>query len=90
MITPSEIAEKIIEYLNGHITLPTLVDWAETTLLSISENEGEIEGEPQIMQILGYIGAGDMPNFPLTWETLSKFLDQLGTSVYVTRKTVSG
>ena len=30
-----------------------------------------------------YIGAGDTPGFPLTWEVLSGFLDTLGMKVRV-------
>jgi hypothetical protein len=36
-----------------------------------------------MMRILGYLGAGDSADFPLTWEVLSKFLEQLGTKVRV-------
>jgi hypothetical protein len=83
MITQEQIAQKILQYLNGQVDLPTLVQWSEETLFNLSESGDDVPGESSMMRILGYLGAGDSADFPLTWEVLSKFLEQLGTKVRV-------
>lgn len=49
--------------------------------MELSERDDEFE--PTLLDILGYIGAGDTPGFPLSWGVLSGFLDQLGVHVRV-------
>jgi hypothetical protein len=78
MVTQEIAAEKILDYLNGRIELAALVHWAEDALFSLSEADESIPNEKLLMRILGYIGAGDSVDFPLTWEVLSEFLTSLG------------
>jgi hypothetical protein len=59
-----------------------LVRWAEAKLIQISESDEAIDNETLLLDILGYIGAGDTPDFPLTWEVLSGFLNRLGVWVH--------
>jgi len=78
MITQEIVAQKILDYLNGRLDLVDLVHWSEDALFSLSESEDDIPNEKLLMRILGYIGAGDSADFPLTWEVLSEFLSSLG------------
>jgi hypothetical protein len=71
MTSRGDIVRRILAYLNGDITLPDLVQWSEDPDAVVK------------MRILGYIGAGDTPDFPLTWEVLSSFLHDLDTHVRV-------
>lgn len=81
MITRQMVASKLLDYLNHRITLDALVDWAETALIDARfEPEADI---PLLMDVLTYVGASDTPDFPLTWELLSGFLDRLGSPVRV-------
>jgi hypothetical protein len=69
--------------LNGELTEEELVHWAEDAFVTLSESYTGLANEGTIIEVLGYIGAGDTPGFPLTWSVLSKFLKQLGTRVRV-------
>lgn len=81
--TQDIVAQKILAYLNGGITESELVRWAEDAFVQLSEVDADIPHESALLNILGYIGAGDTPRFPLTWSTLADFLDQLGVKVRV-------
>ncbi|MBZ0290855.1 MAG: hypothetical protein K8I30_24730 [Anaerolineae bacterium] len=83
MITQETVVEKILLHLNGKITELELVHWAEDALLELTERDDEIPNEQAVMDALMYIGAGDSPGFPLTWEVLSGYLEQFGTKVRV-------
>ncbi|MBN1284121.1 MAG: hypothetical protein JXB47_01845 [Anaerolineae bacterium] len=83
MITQERVVEKILDYLNGHIDRYMLVYWAEDALFALSESDYDVPGEKTLMEVLGYIGAGDSAGFPLTWDVLSAFLAQLGVTVRV-------
>ncbi len=82
------VARKILDYLNGDILLLDLVHWSEDTLALLLNSDDDVSNEPALLHILGYIGAGDSGDFPLTWEILSQFLEQLGVRVRVTAETV--
>jgi hypothetical protein len=77
MITQERVAQKILAYLNGEILQAELVDWAEDAFVELSEMDEDVPNESVLLDILGYLGAGDTPAFPFTWSTLSDFLDQL-------------
>lgn len=83
MITQELVGDKILAYLNGAMGEIDLVHWAEDALLELTEYEGEIPNESAVMDILMYVGAADTPGFPLTWDLLSGFLEQLGMKVRV-------
>jgi hypothetical protein len=78
MITQQLVAQKIIDYLNGKMELAALVKWSEDTLFALTESSQDVPNQKAIMQALGYLGAGDTPDFPLTWEVLSELLASLG------------
>ena len=79
-----ELINKIVEHLNGAISEAELVQWAEDKLVQVAESDEDTPDESLLLDVLGYIGAGDTPDFPLTWEVLSGFLHQLGIKVRVT------
>ncbi len=83
----TELIDKVIEHLNGAVTEAELIQWAEDKLVEVSESDEDTNDEILLLDILGYIGAGDTPDFPLTWEVLSGFLHQLGVKVRVTANT---
>lgn len=81
IITRATVAERLLAYLNRHLTLAQLVDWAETTVV-----DADLEPDSDIAMlngILGYLAAADTSSFPLTWEKCSAFLAQLGVLVEV-------
>jgi hypothetical protein len=88
MITRELITQKILDYLNGQLDLTGLVHWAEDALFILSESDEDVPGEREMMQVLGYLGAGDTAGFPLTWEVLTDFLERLGTKVRVVAEAV--
>jgi hypothetical protein len=76
MITRQVILDQLDAYLNHHMTLSVLVDWAEKTL--IEPQFPPNEDVDLLMDVLMYLGAADSRGFPLTWEVLSEFLARLG------------
>ena len=81
MITREILRDKLLTYLNGQISLATLVDWAESTF--VDEELGPDEDVDMLNDILAYLAAADTAQFPLTWEIASGFLERLGVSVKV-------
>ncbi|GAB4463026.1 MAG: hypothetical protein Kow00120_29630 [Anaerolineae bacterium] len=90
MVTREIVVEKILDYLNGRIDRLALVHWAENALFALSESDQDTPNEKTLMHVLGYIGAGDSDGFPLTWEVLSSFLEQLGVRVRVVSEPEQG
>lgn len=84
MITQETVVEKILTHLNGQLSERDMVHWAEDAYVDLVESDGEISNEQAVLDALMYIAAGDSSGFPLTWEVLSGFLEQLGTRVKVT------
>lgn len=84
MVTSQSVAARILDYLNGQLTLTDLLAWTENTLALLLESNEDTPDEQTLIRILSYLGAGDSADFPLTWEILSGFLDQLGIRVHVT------
>jgi len=83
MITQEMVVQKILAHLNGALSETELVHWAEDAFVLLTESNADIPNEQAVMDALMYIGAGDSPGFPLTWEVLSGFLEQFGTRVRV-------
>jgi len=80
MITRETVRDKLMAYLNRHLTLADLVDWAEDALL----NEGLDERDTVVLRdIVGRIGVADVREFGLTWEDCYDFLARLGCIVEV-------
>lgn len=81
MITQEMLAEKILAYLNGQISLDALVTWAEDAMVTFTESDERAAGSDAIWDTLLYLGAADSPGFPLTWEAIKEMLDHLGRPV---------
>ena len=81
MITRQIVSEKLLDYLNEKISLADLVDWAENCF--ITGGFAPDEDLDLLTDILMYIAGADRPYFPLTWETISDFLKQLGDPVKI-------
>jgi len=80
-ITRRILVEKLLDYLNHRIPLAALVDWAEFAMI---DTRFDPEADTaRLMDVLSYVAAGDTPDFPLTWDILSDFLDKLGAPVRV-------
>ena len=76
MLTRRIILEQLDAYLNGRVTLAALVDWAEMML--IEPDIAADEDAEALMNVLTYLGAADSHGFPLTWDMLISFVEQLG------------
>jgi hypothetical protein len=80
-ITRQTVSDKLLDYLNQHITLAELVGWAENTF--IDDALEPAEDIDMLNDILGYLAAADTTQFPLTWDICAGFLDKLGVKVQV-------
>jgi len=87
MISKAVVVSRILAYLNGELAEADLVRWAEDAFVALTESDDEIDDEALMLDILGYLGAGDSPDFPLTWGVLTDFLESLGTRVQVIART---
>lgn len=83
MITREQVSETILAHLNGTLSEAALIVWAEDAFVALSEAEDNGPDEALLMEIVGYIGAGDAPGFPLSWAVLSEYLARLGVRVRV-------
>lgn len=81
MITQEALAEQIIKYLNGALTLDQLVNWAEDAIITFTESDQRPPNSEVVWDILLYIGAADSADFPLTWEVITGMLARLGRPV---------
>lgn len=81
MATQEKLAAKILDYLNGQSNLSQLVAWAEDAVVTFTESNTRPDNADEIWRILLYIGAGDTPDFPLTWEVIKEFLERLNRPI---------
>lgn len=75
IVTKDLIRDQLLAYLNQHITLAQLVDWAENTL---SESELDLDELDTLSDILARLGLADVREFGLSWEDCATFLARLG------------
>ncbi|MFQ3646375.1 MAG: hypothetical protein SNJ54_06075 [Anaerolineae bacterium] len=80
-ITRQTVSDKLLAYLNAHITLAELVDWAENTF--IEDVLEPVEDVDMLNDVLSYLAAADTAQFPLTWDICADFLAKLGVKVQV-------
>ncbi|MEO8396135.1 MAG: hypothetical protein ABI700_24285 [Chloroflexota bacterium] len=81
MITKTLVAEKILAYLNGQLSLDDLVTWTEDAMVTFTESDQRPPGADVIWDTLLYLAAADTSGFPLTWETIKEMLEHLGRPV---------
>ena len=77
-ITKKDVFDKLQQYLNHVITLESLVDWAETTMMDSEFSEEDFD---IIRNIIGRLGVADVKAFGLTWEDCESFINKLGYKV---------
>ncbi|MCW5873015.1 MAG: hypothetical protein KIS88_00055 [Anaerolineales bacterium] len=82
MITRKEIAEKLIAYFDGRLSLAELVDWAEEALREA--DFAEENGSHVLRDVVARIGLADVKAFGLEWEDHKDMLSQLGYKASVT------
>ena len=80
MITRSNVANKIIDYLHHQIALADLVTWAEKAMREGDFDERDFE---TIRDIVSRLGIADVKAFGLTWEDCEDFLSRLGYEVSI-------
>jgi len=79
-ITKTDLAEKILAYLNRSFSLGELVNWAEE---AIREGEYADEDFEKIKEILARLGLADVKEFGLSWDDCYNYLSQLGYKVRI-------
>jgi hypothetical protein len=79
-ITRESVAKQLGDYLQGKISLPSLVDWVETAMC-----DGEFyEVQTAVLSdIVARIGVADVRAFGLTREECREMLRSLGLSAKV-------
>ena len=87
MITRREVAIRLADYLQHHLTLKELVDWAERAMM---EEEWEEGHEEVLRDILSRLGLADVEPFAWTWEECEDYLSRLGYRVKVEVSEVGG
>ena len=81
MITRAIVQEKLLTYLNRHITLTELVDWAEQAMMEGEFDERDID---LLTEIVSRLGLADVREFGLSWDDCYEFLGRLGYRIEVT------
>ena len=81
MVTRTVVQQKILDYLNRHITLADLVDWAEDAMM---DGEFEERDADLLTEIVARLGLADVREFGLSWDECYEFLARLGYQVRVT------
>ncbi len=74
-ITRKEVAQKIADYLHHKITLPELVDWAESMMMEADFEHHDFEA---LRDVVSRLGLADVKAFGMTWEDCENFLSRLG------------
>ncbi|MCZ6480577.1 MAG: hypothetical protein ACE1Z6_09560 [Candidatus Methylomirabilales bacterium] len=75
IVTRHLVAEKLSGYIQGHLPLADLVNWAEEAM-----REGEFQEAylPTIRDAVARLGLADVAAFGLTWEDCVTMLSRLG------------
>ncbi|MBI1743141.1 hypothetical protein HYR54_08760 [Candidatus Acetothermia bacterium] len=74
-ITRTDVAQKLIDYLQHRIALAELVDWAEQALMEADLDEHDVE---LLRDALAHLGLADVKAFGLSWEECEQLLIRLG------------
>ncbi|MCY7421518.1 MAG: hypothetical protein LH478_07225 [Chitinophagaceae bacterium] len=80
MITKKIIANKLLAYLQHHVSLADLVEWAEQSLLNSSYEDDEAH---TIRNILSHLGLADVKAFGLEWKDCESMMVHLGFKLEV-------
>jgi len=80
MITKKTIADKLLAYLQHHLSLTELTDWAEKSLKDSSYQD---DSSHTIRNILAQLGLADVKSFGLEWKDCEKIMEELGFKLEV-------
>ena len=80
IVTKQAVAEKIASHLQHRITLPQLVDWAESAMM---DGEFDDRDAAVIAGVVSRLGVADVRAFGLTWADCEELLAKLGFSARV-------
>jgi hypothetical protein len=81
MITRHKAAQKLVDYLSHRLSLPELVDWAETSMM---EDDFEEKYFDTLIDITSHLGLADVKAFGITWEDCETFMRRLGYKINLT------
>lgn len=80
MITKEIIADKLLAYLQHHLSLAELVDWAEQSLIVGSYED---DASHTIRNTLSQLGLADVKAFGLEWKDCEAIMQNLGFKLEV-------
>ena len=80
-VTRQVLARKLMDYLQHHITLTQLVDWAEWAMM---EADFEVREVSLLREIVGHLGLADVRAFGMSWDDCEDYLSRLGYRVHFT------
>ena len=80
LITKQVVASKLSDYLSHQITLPQLVDWAESVMMN---DQDQLDNFTETRDVVAHLGLADVRAFGLNWEDCEEFLKRLGYSTHV-------
>lgn len=75
VITRQLVADKLGGYLRGTISLPELVDWAES---AVCDGEFDPAQGESLAAVVARLGVADVRAFGLTWEECRDILHTVG------------
>ena len=79
-ITKKDVAEQFAAHLQHRVTLPQLVDWAESAML---DGEFDDQDATTIASVVSRLGVANVRAFGLTWADCEELLAKLGFSARV-------
>ena len=80
ILTKQAVAERMAAHLQHRVTLPQLVDRAETEMM---DGEFDDQDAATISAVLARLGVADVRAFGLTWADCEELLAKLGFSARV-------
>ena len=80
MITKEIIADKLLAYLQHHLSLAELVNWAEQSLMNASYED---DTSHTIRNTLAHLGLADVKEFGLEWKDCEAIMQKLGFTLEV-------
>lgn len=80
MVTKKILSDKLLSYLQHHISLKELVAWSEQVLF---DQNFEDEEDHTIRDILALLGMADVKAFGLEWKDCESMMKKLGFKLEV-------
>lgn len=80
MITKKIIADKLLSYLQHHLSLEDLVTWSEQSLMDGSFEDDKLH---TIRNTLAQLGLADVKAFGLEWKNCESIMEKLGYKLEV-------